>query len=1522
MKKLSKRLLSVLLVFCIAVSMTAVAMVPAQAGLIANALSGNFSDIAVGAVERVVTTAVAIAADKAEDETVAEVLSWTNRILSGYQSVVNKTLIEETEAISQQLDEMYTAMTTEFDSVHDKLNQVIENQEKDRLLDSRDNVHNRAYYYEAIVKDFDELLSAFVEYNKAENPSKEDEVYINLDKAYRNVYQKYSYTFDKTMLDTREVEMFVSPLFPDQNGNSGLFGIISPNDHTEDITYDEDGNPVLADVSTWGDADPYHETYLDLMRAYAETVYNFESNVYQLMVAGANEVGNTVSMYVTAYSYYVDFNTMLINSDETLTAKQKSDAIADLNSNFEEYTYKLIRAINQMLEDNKDVYTTYMRPYDTTATVTMNDYVTEQKLADAYAEYDGVNLPSDKEDADMGLPQLDYHGPDVEVHQFKLVNESGNTTYAIKTNTVYYPVEYAAFPYENDCVVFSLSMLNFLKGTANGLKTIEASTDLSNITGNNNSYVNSDTLVNNIKRELGYSSSSVKLDSVGAADVNDAPKAYMLLDSEITWDGDNLIFDEEAANMTWLDVSKTTPKNVEVDAKDDARNGPAQATNLYVMYKGSPTVSLDVNAVSSDSVANGVGEVYIDGNCVISNNGSATGLKSSKPLTLKVTPDDDAFVSSIVLKNSDGDIIGTLYSGTQEDYATVADKNGIMKLSAPVPCQDTVIEVTYSNIIDEYTVNLSSVDADTTVLFEDGTEDQKIVNEGETVKFNVLPDEGYVVIGAKVNDENGNAISTSATDISSVTGVEGAKQYSFTMPESNVDVIAGSYLELGYDFIIYDYEDLCEMRDNINAGAVLTVGNRQIAANEGRYILANDIICPEGGNWSSVVVDGGFSGNLDGRGYAIKNLTVTDTSLEKVALFESIGENGTVKNLTLENLYLETGSNGTAGGIAVENNGYITNCHISGLIKTNEDIPFSEENIVIIGSIAAENAGKITDCTSSCNIYADDGITSAMVGGITGFNTVLGEVKGSSNSGNIEAYAIMNILGGISGTSAGIQQTSYNEGNIVTHGWINAGGIAGYAYKGLFSDESIVKTLNCYNLGDITVKEYTTNDTVAQDYYDLYIEQEGETIHVGGVFGNIVNTSASGLYNAGNITKYGESLYGIIGEEGSSVTVDNYYYLVADTADVTDETQKYESQFESGEVAYLLNGEVTDGTQVWYQNIDNGEPIDKHPVFEGGTVYKNTTCKGNISYSNYDEGVVHNYNNYHVCKDCIGLRPGEAAGIYGFSIGLGGNISVNYYMVLDEDVAADETAKMVFTVPDTGSSYKVEIPVSEATFDGVFHHFTCEVAAKEISSDIYCRIVTDTRESDNFRYSVKEYAEVILANPNTYEKEIPLVKAMLNYGGYAQISFGYNTDNLANTSENITEEEKLLPEVDFSSYAHTTEGEEAGVTYYGSAISLKSETAIKHYFYFENEENIPTITVNGEEVTPVKNGGYYEVKVSDIPAHKLHETYEVKIGGFTLNYGVFSYCYAASSKATDQSLIDVANALHAYNQAAINYIGK
>ena len=270
----------------------------------------------------------------------------------------------------------------------------------------------------------------------------------------------------------------------------------------------------------------------------------------------------------------------------------------------------------------------------------------------------------------------------------------------------------------------------------------------------------------------------------------------------------------------------------------------------------------------------------------------------------------------------------------------------------------------------------------------------------------------------------------------------------------------------------------------------------------------------------------------------------------------------------------------------------------------------------------------------------------------------------------------------------------------------------------------------------------------------------------------------------------------------------------------------------------------------------------------------------------------------------------------GYSISLSGNIAVNFYMTLNEDIVENESAKLVFTLPNK-TKKSVDVKDATVTEDG-YYVFTCEVAAKEMSKVIKAQMITSAGTSEVYEYSVQKYAEYIIDSTDSgYEAAKPLAKAMLNYGAAAQMHFGYNTANLAN--ENLSDEDKVLADVELSKFDYKISGDQQGVSYYGSKLTLESETAIKHYFFIEDEENIPTITVNGTEIKAKKSGSFYEIKIADILAHNLDEDVVVKVGDLTLDYNAFSYGYLAM-QSDDASIQNVIKALFAYNQAADAYI--
>ncbi len=707
---------------------------------------------------------------------------------------------------------------------------------------------------------------------------------------------------------------------------------------------------------------------------------------------------------------------------------------------------------------------------------------------------------------------------------------------------------------------------------------------------------------------------------------------------------------------------------------------------------------------------------------------------------------------------------------------------------------------------------------------------------------------------------------------------------------------ADGYYEIGNAGQLYWFADKVN-NDNENFGSVNAILTADIVVNEGKMTAETDSTAVR--HWTPIGnYDNQYTGTFNGNNHTVSGLYFNNTHTDHVGLFGLLGENGAVENTGVINSYFN--GNNYVGGVLGRNNvGTTTNCYNTGEVSGNDTV----------GGVVGANSGTITNCYNTGEVNGDDD-----VGGVVGYN--YGTITNCYNTGEVSGSEWY--VGGVVGNNSGTITNCYNTGDV--RGSVDVGGVVGYNYHG--------GTLtNCYNIGKVSGNEY-----------------------VGGVVGvNYLGTTTN-CYNTGEVSGSSD-VGGVVAYNGGTIT--NSYYL--DTActggingaDVKGSAEaKTADQFASGEVAYLLQAGVTadengDIPEIWGQKLGT----ESYPLFGSDKVYAVINCKGEaVSYNNTKGEILdHNFEN-GFCTVCDAMDG--IAQVKGYSISLGGNIAVNYYMALSDEVLADENAEMVFTLPNGASTYEVRIPVKDVTPDeNGYYMFTCEVAAKEMTSVISAKIVTSNAESDMFEYSVKQYAEYILAKAeeanaggivggaggsntgaitaeNEYTKAAPLVKAMLNYGANAQLYFDHNTDNLANDSMYMSEADKALVEaLDLSEYAYSIEGEQEGVSFYGAILSLKSETAIKLYFDFENEADVETlaITVDGKAVKPEKNGKHYEIKISDIPANSLGEMHEIKVGNLTLNYGAFSYGNVAMG-TSKENLKNTIKAMYAYNQAAIEYL--
>lgn len=280
----------------------------------------------------------------------------------------------------------------------------------------------------------------------------------------------------------------------------------------------------------------------------------------------------------------------------------------------------------------------------------------------------------------------------------------------------------------------------------------------------------------------------------------------------------------------------------------------------------------------------------------------------------------------------------------------------------------------------------------------------------------------------------------------------------------------------------------------------------------------------------------------------------------------------------------------------------------------------------------------------------------------------------------------------------------------------------------------------------------------------------------------------------------------------------------------------------------------------------------------------------------------------------------------GYTTSLNGNIAMNFYMDLSDEVAADKDATMQFTLPGANHTEEVvKLADAKKQIRGgkTYYVFSAGVAAKDMTSEIKAQFVKgDGTKSEVWTYTIKEYCDYVRSHPDSYDAEsVALVEAMLNYGGYTQEYFKHNTDKLANADLELALPEANLDE----SFDPVVSGECTGLTYQGTSSMLTTTTGLKHYFAIDGDASDYTFKVNGKELQlqSDKNGTY--VHVDNIKAKDLSKpaalTVTNKDGStFTLKYSVYTNVkQVVASENFTTAAKNMMKALYGYGEAAMAY---
>ena len=194
--------------------------------------------------------------------------------------------------------------------------------------------------------------------------------------------------------------------------------------------------------------------------------------------------------------------------------------------------------------------------------------------------------------------------------------------------------------------------------------------------------------------------------------------------------------------------------------------------------------------------------------------------------------------------------------------------------------------------------------------------------------------------------------------------------------------------------------------------------------------------------------------------------------------------------------------------------------------------------------------------------------------------------------------------------------------------------------------------------------------------------------------------------------------------------------------------------------------------------------------------------------------------------------------------------------------------------------------------------FSYNVAAKEMTDDIDFTLKSASGETVYTEsISVRKIALSYLSDSSTYDKEIPLVKAMLNYGAYAQEYFGYRTETLANAEYEDATIDDITAD-DLESYAYNA-GEASnlpdGVAFESVYLSMETEMRLNMVVENTTGKELTFSVPDGYSVKTSGSGERVTVSVTGIKAENIGDKIKVNVScdgasGYQM-YSPLTYAY-------------------------------
>ena len=279
-------------------------------------------------------------------------------------------------------------------------------------------------------------------------------------------------------------------------------------------------------------------------------------------------------------------------------------------------------------------------------------------------------------------------------------------------------------------------------------------------------------------------------------------------------------------------------------------------------------------------------------------------------------------------------------------------------------------------------------------------------------------------------------------------------------------------------------------------------------------------------DWTPIGIDYNhqYTGTFNGGGHTITGLTVTGSD-KYVGLFGHIGSGGTVKDVTLEEVKIESNNDMSAvGGVAGRSYGTLENCSVSGSVSGSG---------IAGGVVGYQSGGFLTGCSSSATVNAG-----GVAGGVAGLTDSGATLTACYATGDVPLESINsggNFVGGVAGRSYGTLENCSVSGSVSGSGI--AGGVVGYQSGGFLTGCSSSATVNAGGVAGGVAGLTDSGATLTACYAtgDVPLESINSGGNfVGGVVGSNTSCTLKACYAWGSVTGSGSGTIYVGGVTGTN----------------------------------------------------------------------------------------------------------------------------------------------------------------------------------------------------------------------------------------------------------------------------------------------------------------------------------------------------------------------------------------------------